>query len=221
MKTISSAALAAAASLASVCLPLGAAAYADDHRPLIWKVSKAGDRAFQFRTGLRWSGLFSPSVGAETTMTASANGKDGSPEVPLRLWGTVALGAGATASGAWQVDAGAGYDPAVGRQVFSLSQTGQWSATPAIDVAASRTLEASTVAGQSVGLVARQSVKLDFTDIGASLRMDGFLDGRSRAAHAKLGVEKKLPRGVTLSADLSDPFSPTVATLGARLQRHW
>ncbi|MCO6177960.1 hypothetical protein [Ciceribacter sp. RN22] len=64
-------------------------------------------------------------------------------------------------------------------------------------------------------------MNFDLADIGSSLRMDGFLDGRSRAAHAKLGVEKKRSRGVTLSADLSDPFNSTVATLGARVQRHW
>ncbi len=221
MKTISSAATAVAVCLAFACPPLGAAARADDGRPLIWNVSKAGDRAFQFRTGIRWSSLFSPSVGADTTMTAATNGRDGSRELPLLLWGSVALGAGATAAGAWQVNAGAGYDPAVGRQALSLSQTGQWSVTPAIDVAASRTVEASAIAGQPVGFVARQSVKVDFSDIGTSLRMEGFLDGRTRAAHANLGVEKRLSRGVVLSADLSDPFRSNAATFGARVQRRW
>lgn len=221
VKMISSAATTVAVCLAFGCLPLGAAARADDGRPLIWNVSKAGDRAFQFRTGLRWSGLFSPSVGADTTMTAATKGSDGSREVPFRLWGSVALGAGATASGAWQVSAGAGYDPAIGRQALSLSQTGQWSATPAIDIAASRAVEASAIAGHSVGIVARQSVKVDFSDLGTSLRMDGVLDGRTRAAHTNLGMEKRLLRGVALTADISDPFRSSSATFGARVQRHW
>ncbi|WP_416799520.1 hypothetical protein [Ciceribacter azotifigens] len=218
---MSSAVTAVAVCLAFACPPLGAAARADDGRPLIWNVSKTGDRAFQFRTGIRWSSLFSPSVGADTTMTAAANGRDGSRELALRLWGSVVLGAGATASGAWQVNADAGYDPAVDRQALSLSQSSHWSATTAIDVAASRTVEASAIAGQSVGFVARQSVNVDFSDIGASIRMDGFLDGRSRAAHANLGVEKRLSRGVALSAHLSDPFRSTAATFGARVQRQW
>lgn len=141
--------------------------------------------------------------------------------MPFHLWGSVALGAGATAAGAWQANAGAGYDSAVGRQALSLSQSGQWSATPAIDVVTSRTVETSAIAGQSVGIVARQSVKVDFSDIGASIRMDGFLDGCTRAAHANLGVEKRLTRGVALSADLSDPFRSTAATFGGRVQRQW
>ena len=84
-----------------------------------------------------------------------------------------------------------------------------------------RTVEASAIAGQPVGFVARQSVKVDFSDIGTSLRMEGFLDGRTRAAHANLGVEKRLSRGVVLSADLSDPFRSSAATFGARVQRRW
>ena len=221
MKTISSAAAAVAICLALVCPPFGTAALAGEDRPLVWKVSKTGDRAFRFSTGLHWSSLLSPSVGADSTMTAAGNGAGGSREVPLRLWGRVALGAGATASGAWQVNAGADYDASVGRQAISLSQSGQWSATPAIDVVASRSLEASAVAGQSTGFVARQSVKVDFSDLGTSLRMDGFLDGRTRGVHTSFGVEKRVLKGMALSVGLSDPLREVDMTFGARVRRNW
>lgn len=221
MKTISSAATAVAVCLALACLPFGAAAIADEDRPLIWNVSKTGDRAFCFSTGLRWSSLFSPSVGADSMMTAAGSGAGGSREVPLRLWGRVALGAGATASGTWQVNAGADYDAAVGRQAISLSQSGQWSATPAIDIAAQRSMEASAAAGQFVGFVARQSVKVDFSDLGTSLRMDGHFDGRARGVHTSFGVEKRVLKGMALSAGLSDPLRQADMTFRARVQRRW
>ncbi len=69
-------------------------ASAADDRPLIWSPSKTGANSYKFRFGVRRTGRWNTSAGAEVSMDATRAGKINPPGAPVRLWGTASRGSG-------------------------------------------------------------------------------------------------------------------------------
>ncbi len=197
--------------LAILSSVFGAGAVLADERPLIWAVTRSGDRDFAFRSGVEFDMGLRASLGAESNVTAAGAAGSGTRVLPLRLWGDLTLVSESTR----QASVGLRFNARTGAARVVMAENRSTSVSPSLDVSASRGLEASPM-----NIVARQNVTFTFSDIDAAILADIALD--SAASHrAYVTVRKGLPLGVSLSASVGEFQSGAPAKVSARLQRRW
>lgn len=189
--------------------------------PLIWDVSRLGENAVSFHTGVRLRSRFSPSVGADASIIASDKGAISGQGLPLRLWGNVKLSEQRMPAESREMILAAAYDPKAGASTLSLTRLRTWIATPSIDLQTSRVLEARAAGGEGTGVVARQTLRISLPDIRAALVSEGFVDPAQRVMAGSFSVEKSLMGDVTVSASVDDVLSRPSATFRAGFQRTW
>lgn len=198
-----------------ISLALHPAFGAAQEGPLVWSATgSASDMAI--RTGLALDMPGRPQFGAESTLRVSTRTDTGTIRPPLRLWGEVTVREGDVAP----TSLGLALDPAAGAARAALRQSRAVMDHGLATLSLHRALEAGRRADGDAAFVVRQDVRLAFTGIDAAVTGGIVMDNRA-PFRAELGLEKRLPLGVSLKAILSDLAHEPAARINARFERQW
>jgi hypothetical protein len=182
--------------------------------PLLWNASKSGD-TLNVRPGLALAMPGNLRLGLESSLVAASPAGAGTTAAPLALWSELDLpGSQAASTLGMRLDARSGAGRAILRQSRSLS------AGPVADLQLANAFEAGQRADGSSAFIARQELRLEFSDIGAALAGSAVLDNAAAVA-TSLKLEQKLPLGISLTATLTDLRAASNAVIRAGLSGRW
>ena len=220
MKMLQCAAPAVAAVFLFACPAVSTSAHADE-QPLIWNVARIGGNAYSFRSGIRWDASLPVSAGTEAAIVASREGVLDPAAMPMRLWGNVELRDERLPSATSRMSISRQYEAMTRTSALSLTKTSSWIATPSLDMQSSRSYSARLRGAERVGIVARQTLRLSLPGIRTSMFTEAAMDTAGRSVSGRMGIERSLFRGVTVSASVASRNSGPSASLRASISRKW
>lgn len=193
---------------------LPTAAKAEDGR-FVWSATGSPDD-LGIRTGVALDLPGRPRFGTESNLRLSSQTQSGTVRPPLRLWGEVDVRKSdvAPASIGVRLDLVSGAARAALRQARTITADG-----PAV-VSLNRTLEAGRRSSGESAFLARQDLRLAFSDIDTVVT-GGILMDNKAPFRAEIGLEKRLRPGIRLNATLSDLAHRPNARVNARFERQW
>lgn len=191
-----------------------AAAFAGEG-PVVWSISgSTSDLAI--RSGLALDMPGRPRFGAESTLRISTRTDSGTAHPPLRLWGEVDVRKSEVAP----TSLGLALNPSTGAARASLRQSRAVVDQGATTLSLHRALEVGRRAEGGSAFVARQDIRLVFTGIDVAATGGIVMDNKA-PFRAEIGLEKRLPLGVSLKAVLLDLAHEPAARIDARFERRW
>ncbi|MFC0809137.1 MULTISPECIES: hypothetical protein [Sinorhizobium] len=196
-------------------------ASAADDRPLIWSPSKTGANSYKFRFGVRRTGRWNTSAGAEVSMDATRSGKINPPGAPVRLWGTASRGSGrgaVTRSSQVSVD----YNALRGAGNFGAGTARSWIVTPTLDAEVHRSIAIQCNAYESRCSEPKltQSAKLVSPASRTSLTVQSQVSRDGVSGVSRIGVEQNFGN-LRLGAAVADPLLEPRSVVDVRYSLKW
>lgn len=181
-------------------------ASAADDRPLIWSPSKTGANAYKLRLGVRRTGRWNTSAGAEVAMGATRTGKISPPGAPVRLWGMASRESGRGAvrrSSQVSVD----YNALRGTGNFGAGTARSWIVTPTLDAEVHRSIALQCNAYESRCSEPKltQSAKVLSPVSRTSLTVQSQASSSGLSGVSRIGVEQNFGN-LRLGAAVADPL---------------
>ncbi|PST24966.1 hypothetical protein C7U60_07350 [Mesorhizobium plurifarium] len=196
-------------------------ASAADDSPLIWSPSKTGANAYKLRFGVRRTGRWNTSAGAEVSMDATRSGKINPPGAPVRLWGTASResGRGAPArSSRVSVD----YNALRGTGNFGAGTARSWILTPTLDAEVHRSIALQCNAYENRCNEPRltQSAKLVSRASRTSLTVQSQVSSGGLSGVSRIGVEQNFGN-LRLGAAVAEPLLEPRSVFDIRYSLKW
>ncbi len=183
--------------------------------PVLWSASGSASN-MAIRSGFALDLPGRPRFGTESTLRVSTRTDSGTVRPPLRLWGEVDVGMSEVAPSSLEF----AIDPASGAALAALRQSRALVVEGPATLSLHRAIEAGRRTDGENALVARQDIRLAFTEINAMFTGGVVIDNKA-PFQAELALEKRLPLGVSLQAILSDLAHEPAARIDARFERKW
>ncbi|PYB69635.1 hypothetical protein [Rhizobium wuzhouense] len=182
--------------------------------PFVWNATKTGD-TLKVRPGVALTVPGNLRLGLESALIAADPSGARTKTAPLAVWSEMDLpGRQAASTLGMRLDPHSGAGRAVLRQARDVS-TGT-----NVDLSLVNAFEAGQRINGRSAFVARQELRLEFSDIGAALAGTAVLDNAA-PAYASIKVEQQLPLGINLSATVSDLRTRPNAVFRAGLSGRW